>query len=78
MVKDIQFSELCLLMLRRLSDVLLPSETELALSEIIPLCVALCNPKQNLLFCYRPAMKQKVGAADWSPIFVYFTNFLKL
>ncbi|XP_067947480.1 uncharacterized protein [Watersipora subatra] len=58
--KDKMLSELSLSLLRRLSDILLPVEMSIVLTDILPLCVSLCNVKKQILFAFRPAIKQKL------------------
>ena len=58
--KDKKLSELCLLLLERLSDVLLPAEIGNVLSDIIPLCISLCNIDKQISFAFRPDIKRRV------------------
>ena len=57
---DTQLSECYLSLLRCLSDVLLPTELQITLSDIIPLCLSLCNPKKRKLFMYQTKLDKMV------------------
>ena len=60
MYSDTQLSECYLSLLRCLSDVLLPTELQITLSDIIPLCLSLCNPKKRTLFMYQTKLDKMV------------------
>ena len=60
MYSDTQLSECYLSLLRCLSDVLLPTELQITLSDIIPLCLSLCNPKKRKLFMYQTKLDKMV------------------
>lgn len=57
---DKELSECCLSLLRRLSDVLLPTELQITLSDIIPLCLSLCDPNKRTLFMYQTKLDRMV------------------